>query len=202
MSEGFVALAAGGDENRIAAHDGLLRCFAGMGTKSTLPEDGLGILKIALDEELDFLAGGSEIDNGHLASEAVKGVIAGGDDAAGGVQNEFALRIFFEARQDFVEDGNFFGEVLGFALGVGGTVRPAHPGGNAVDARVAASREDGSEAGFDLIVTADGGTAESGKIFCPVGFAGTGHADESETQRLVRIRRHGELKSVMDGKAR
>ncbi len=159
MSEGFVALAARGNKNRIAADDGLLRCFSGMGTKSTLPEDGLGILKISLDEELDFLAGGSQINNGHLASETVQGVIAGGDDAAGGVQNEIALRIFFEARQDFIEDGNFLGEVLGFALEVSGTVRPAHPGGNAVDARVAASTQYGSEAGFDLIVTADGGTA-------------------------------------------
>jgi hypothetical protein len=200
MSEGFVALAARGDENRIAADDGLLRRFSGMRAKGTLPEDGLGILEITLNEELDFVVGGGEIDDGHLAAEAVKRVIAGGNDAAGSVQNKVALGIFFEAGEDFVEDGDLFGEVLGFALEVIRAVWPTHPGGDAVDAGETPSAKNGSESRFDLVVTADGRTAEGREIFCPVGFASAGHADESETKRLVRMRPHGELKSVKDGR--
>jgi len=171
MSEGFVALAARGDEDRIAADDGLLWRFSGTGVKRALPKNGLGVLEIALDEELHFVVGDSQVDDVHLATEAVESVIAGGDDAAAGVQNEVARGILLEARKDFVEDGDFLGEVLGFALGVSGTVRPTHPGRDAVDAGVVASGEKGTETRFDVIVTADGGTAQGGKIFCPMGFA-------------------------------
>lgn len=97
MGNGFVAPAARSDEKRIAADDSLLRRFAGMGTKSALPKDGLGVLKIALDEELDFFVGRGEIDHGHLAAEAMESMIAGGDDAAGCVQNQVAPGIFFES---------------------------------------------------------------------------------------------------------
>jgi len=55
LSEGFVALAARRDENRIAADDGLVGRFSGMGTKSTLPQNWLGVLEVALNEELDFV---------------------------------------------------------------------------------------------------------------------------------------------------
>ncbi len=152
-----------------------------MGAKNTLPENGLGILEVTLYEELDFLGGRSQIDNGHLAAQAVEGVVARGNDAAGGIEDEFALWIFFETGEDFVEDGDFFSKVLRFTLEVGGAVRPAHPRRNAVDTRIAAGREDRSEASFDLIVATDRGTAESREIFGPVGFARAGHSDESET---------------------
>ena len=101
----------------------------------------------------------------------MESVIAGGDDTAAGIQNEVARGILLEAGKDFVEDGDFLREVLGFALGVRGTVRPTHPGRDAVDAGVIAGGENGTETRFDLIVTADGGTSQSEKIFCPMGFA-------------------------------
>ena len=180
MREGFVALAARGDEHRIAADNGLMRGFAGLRAKDALPQNRLGILEVTLGEQLNFLVGGSKVNNGHLAAQAVKGVIARGDDAAGSVKNKFALGIRLEASEDFIENGNFFGEVLCFALQVSGAVWPAHPCGDAVDAFKAAGFEDRSESRFDLVVTADGGAPEGSKVFCPMGFSGTGHADEGE----------------------
>ena len=171
--------------------------------KGTLPENRLGILKIALNEELDFVMRSSEVEHGHLAAEAVKRVIAGGDDTAGGVEYEFAMGIVLKAGEDVVKDRDFFGEILGFAFGIGGAIRPTHPSRNTIDASEATRLQDGSETGFDLIIAAHGGTAQSCKIFGPVGFTGTGHADEGETQGLIRMRPHGELKSVKDaGRAR
>jgi hypothetical protein len=198
MSEGFVALTARCDENRIAADDGLLGSFSGMGTKSALPQNGFGVLEVALNENLDFFGSDGEINNGHLAAKAMEGVIAGGNDAAGSVENELALGVLFEAGENFIEDGDFLGEVLCFALEVSRAVRPTHPGGNAVDAAISTRVEGRSEACFDLIVAAHGGASKSGKIFCPMGLARTGHADESETKRLIRIRPHGELESLRD----
>ena len=198
MSEGFVALAARGDKKRIAAHDGLLRRFSGMGTKRTLPEHRLGILEIAADEKLHFVIGRGEINDSHLAAQAVKRVIAGGDDATGGVEDEIAIGIFLKRREHFIEDGDFFREVLRFALGVSRAVRPAHPRCYAINAGVAAGFQNGSEARFDFVVAADRGAAESREIFRPVGFAGSGHADERKAKRLIGMCRHVELKSVKD----
>jgi hypothetical protein len=198
MSEGFVALTARSDKHRIAADDGLMWRFAGLGAKDTLPENGLGILKIALNEKLDFIGGSSEVNDGHLAAESMERVIARGDDAASGVENKFALRIFFQAGKNFGKHGDFFSEVLRFAFGVGRAVGPTHPSSDAVNAGVASGGENGSEAGFDLVVATNRGTTESGEIFGPVGFAGAGHTDESEAKRLVRMRPHGELESVKD----
>lgn len=181
VSESFVALAARGDQNRVAADNGLLRRFARTGTKRTLPEHGLGILKITTNEELDFVAGGGEIHDAHLAAKAIERVIAGGDDAATGVENKIALGILFETGENFVEHSDFFGQVLIFALRISWCVGPAHPGRDTVDASVAAGFEDGSEASFDLIVAADSGTAEGSEIVGPVGFTRTRHTDESET---------------------
>ena len=181
MRESFVALAACGDENRVAADNGLLRRFSGARTKRPLPQDGLGILEITMNKELDFVAGCGEIDDGHLAAKTMERVIASGDYAAAGVQNKIALGILFEPGENFVEHGDFFGQVLIFALRIGGRIGPAHPGRDTVDARVAAGFEDGSEASFDLIVAADGWTAERGEIFGPVRFTRTRHTDESET---------------------
>ncbi len=107
MRDGFVALTTRRDENRIAADDGLLGRFSGTRPKSPLPKNGLGILKITLDEQLNLLVGGSKVDDGHLAAQAVKGVIAGGNDAAGGVEDEFALGIRFQAGENFIKNGNF-----------------------------------------------------------------------------------------------
>lgn len=181
MSDSFVALAARGDESRITADDRSLRRFSGKLTKDTLPENGFGILKVALDEELHFIVGGCEIDDGHLATQAVQRVIAGGDDTAGGIQNEIAFGIFLEIRKDLVEDGNFFGEILGFAFEVRGAVWPAHPGGDAVNAGITTFGEDWREARFDLVVATDRWTTESGEIFGPVGFTGARHTNECET---------------------
>ena len=181
MSEGFVALTARGDEKRIAADDGLLWRFSGMSAKRALPQDRLGVVQIALNKQLYFFIGNGQIDDGHLATQAVKGVIAGGDDAAAGVQNEITIGVALKAGEDFIEDGNFFGEILRFSLGICGAVRPTHPGGDAINAGIATRIEDRGEARFDLIVAADGGTAESSEILGPVGFAGTRHTDESET---------------------
>lgn len=198
MSEGFVALTARRDENRIAADDGLLGCFSGTGTKSPLPQNGFGVLEVTLDEQLGFFGSNGEINNGHLSAKAMEGVIASGNDAASGVENEFALGVLFKAGENFIEDGDFLGEILCLALEVSRTVRPTHPGGDTVDPAVSTRVEGRSEACFDLIVAAHGGASKSGKIFCPMGFAGPGHADERETKRLIRIRPHGELESLRD----
>jgi len=198
MSEGFVALTARRDKNRIAAEDGQPGRFSGMRTKSALPQNRLGIPEVALDEQLHFAVRGGEVSDGHLAAQSMEGVIAGGNDAAGCVEDEFAFRILFEAGENLIEDSHFLGEILRFAFEVSWTVRPTHPGGNAVDAGVSTLFKDGGEARFDLVVAADGRTSECGEIFCPMGFAGTGHADESEAQRLVRIGPHRELESVCE----
>ncbi|HXP23370.1 MAG TPA: hypothetical protein VN807_04485, partial [Candidatus Sulfotelmatobacter sp.] len=50
--------------------------------------------------------------------------------------------------------------------------------------------------GFDFVVAADGGTAMGCKIFRPMAFSGSGHADHGKAQRSMRIRRHNELKSL------
>ena len=128
----------------------------------------------------------------------MEGVIAGGNDAASGVQNEFALGVLLQIGENFVEDGNFFGEVVCFALGIVRTVWPAHPSRDAVDAIEAARFEERGKARFDLVVAANGGASEGGEVFCPMGFTGTGHADESETERLIRMRPHRESEIVKD----
>src|ERR1700739_186674 len=125
-------------------------------------------------------------------------MIASGNDAAGGVEYEFALRVLFEAGENFIKDSDFFRKVLCFALRVGRAVWPTHPGGDAVDSGVATRFEDRSEAGFDLVAAADRGASEGGEIFGPMRFAGTRHADESETERLIRFEPHGELESLRD----
>jgi hypothetical protein len=165
MSEGFVALTARGDEQRIAADDGLLRRFARLGPKDALPENGFGILEIALNEKLDFVGGSGEVNDSHLAAEPMESVIASGDNTASGVEDEFALWIFFQARKNFVKNSDFFGEVLGFTFGICGAVGPAHPSSDTIDARVAAGLQNGGEAGLDLIVATDSGAAESREIF-------------------------------------
>jgi len=181
MSKGFVAQAARGDENRIAADDGLLWRFSGTCAEAALPKNGLGVLEITLNEELHLLGRGGEVDDRHLAAEAVEGVIAGGNDTSSGVEDEVPLGVLLKTGQDFVENSDFCGEILRLALGIYGAVRPTHPGCNTVDAGVAPRPENGGQARFNLIIAADGGTAERRKIFCPMGFAGTGHTDESET---------------------
>ena len=100
------------------------------------------------------------------------------NDAACGVKNQGAGRIFFEASEDFVERRDFFGEILRFALGVGGAVGPTHPCGDTVDAPETASLESGSEAGFDEVVARDRGKSRGGQMLGPIGFPGTRHADE------------------------
>jgi len=119
-------------------------------------------------------------------------VIASADDAAGGVDDEFAVRILFEGRQLFVERGDFFSQIVRFALGIRWTIGPAHPCGNTVDALIPTGFEDGGETSFDQVVAANRGTAESVEILDPMGFAGAGHADEREAKRLIGIRPHGE----------
>jgi hypothetical protein len=121
-------------------------------------------------------------------------VIAGADDAAGGVEDEFAMGIFFERGENFVECGNLLAKIFGFVLGVSGLVGPTHPGGNAVDGLVATGLENGGEASFDGVVTADRGAAECGKILGPMGFSGAGHTNKRETKRLVRLRPHKEFR--------
>ena len=194
MSKGFVALTASRNKKRITADHGIVGSFSGSRLKDALPQDRLGIPEVALDEQLNFGFGGSEVDDSHLAAQAMQDVIPGTDNAAGGVEDKFAFRISLEGGKHFIEGSDFFAQVFGFALGIGGTVRPAHPSGDTVDAFVAAGVKDRGEAGFDRVVATDGGATESGKIFRPVGFAGTGHADQGETERLVRMRPHRESK--------
>lgn len=142
MGEGLVATAACGDEQGIATDDGLLRRFSWVGAERTLPKDRLRFLEIALDEELYFVPGSGEVDNPHLAAEAVKDVIASDDDAAARVEDQVAVRIVLQMGENFIEDGDFLTEVFGFALRVSRAVWPAHPSGNTVDAGVAARPED------------------------------------------------------------
>lgn len=141
MGEGFVALTPGGNEKRVATDDGVVRSLARTRLENTLPQDRFRIAEIALDEQFGFILGSSEIDDGHAATETVEDVIPGTDDAAGGVEHEFALGVLFESGEDFVEDVDFFREILGFALGIGGAVGPAHPSRDTVDAGVAAGFE-------------------------------------------------------------
>jgi len=192
VGKSFVAQAAGFDKTWVAANNGIVRRFAGARLENPLPQDGLGILEITLNKKFDLFSGGSEVDDRHVAAEAMEDVIAGADDAAGRIENELALRILFEVGEDFVEDVDLFREVLGLAFRIGGTVGPAHPRGDAIDAGVPARFEDWSEAEFDLVVTADGGTTEDSEILGPVGFAGTGHADQGKAKRLIRMRPHRE----------
>jgi len=181
MSKGFVALAARRDENRIAADERLVGRFSGMRLKGALPQNRLRVLQVALNEQLEFFVRCGEVNDGHLAAQAMQSVIAGGYDAAGGIQDKFARGVVLQTGENLVKHSDFFGEVLSSPLRVVRTVRPTHPCRDTVDSAKAACVEGGSEARFDLIVAANGGTTESGEVFCPVRFAGTGHADESET---------------------
>ena len=199
MRQGFVTLASGRDESRIAAGNGVVGSFSGPGLESATPQDRLGVLQIALDEQLLFARRSRNVDDDHLAAKTEEDVVTGVDDAAGGVEDEFALGICCEVGENLVESGDFFGEVLGFALGVGGAVRPTHPRGDTIDAGVSAGLENGSEARLDLVVAADGGASARGEVLRPMAFSGTGHADEGEAQRrLLRIGGHKELKSLND----
>jgi len=199
MRQGFVTLASGRDESRIAAGNGIVGSFSGPALESATPQDRLGVLQIALDEQLLFARRSREVHDDHLAAKTEEDVVTGVNNTAGGVEDEFALRICFEVGENLVESGDFFGEVLGFALGVGGAVRPTHPRGDAVDAGVSAGLENGSEARLDFVVAADGGASARGEVLRPMAFSGTRHADEGEAQRrLLRIGGHKELKSVID----
>ena len=96
MGEGFVALTASGDEYRVATDHGVARRFARTRLEDPLPEDRFGIVEITFDEQLRLFGRRGEVDDGHLAAEPMEDVIARADDAAGGVEDEFTLRIFFE----------------------------------------------------------------------------------------------------------
>ncbi len=114
------------------------------------------------------------------------------DNTAGSVKNQPAVRVLLKAGQNFIQRRNFFGKVLGFALGVGGTVRPAHPRGDTIDAPKTAGlqgaqgelRSDRQRKWRDI------GKQMSG----PIGFAGTGHADERKTEWLMGSLDIGKLK--------
>jgi hypothetical protein len=199
MRQGFVTLASGRDESRIAASNGVVGSFSEPGQESATPQDRLGVLQIALDEQLLFARRSREVDDDHLAAKTEEDVVTGVDDTAGGVKDQFALAIGFEVGENLVQSGDFFGEVLGFALRIGGAVRPTHPSGDTIDAGVSAGLENGSEARLDLVVAADGGASARCEVLRPMAFSGTGHADEGEAQRrLLRIGGHKEPKSVID----
>jgi len=199
MRQGFVTLASGRDESRITAGNGVVGSFSGPGPESATPQDRLGVLQIALDEQLLFARRSRDVDDDHLPAKTEEDVVAGVDDTAGGVEDEFAPGIRFEVGENLVESGDFFGEVLRFALGVGGAVGPTHPRGDAIDAGVSAGLENASEARLDLVVATDGRASARREVLRPMAFSGTGHADEGEAQRrLLRIGGHKELKSVID----
>jgi len=96
VGQGFVGVAARGDEMRIAAHNSLVRGFAGNGPEAALPKDRLRIAQITLNEKLDLVLRSGKIDDRGLATEPMQGVIAGGNDTAGGIEDEVALGILFE----------------------------------------------------------------------------------------------------------
>ena len=190
MRQCFVTLAACRDKSRIAAGDGIVGSFPVPGLESATPQHGFGVLQIARDEQLLLVGGSSEVDDGHLAAQAQQNIVAGVDNAAGGVEDEFALGMFLEIGEDLVEGGDFLGEVSGFAPGVGGAVGPAHPRGHAIDAGVTAGLESGGEAELDFVVATHGGASVGREVLCPMTLSRAGHANESEAQRLFRIRRH------------
>src|SRR5215469_4926991 len=111
-----------------------MRRLALAGPKGAAPEDRLGIFEITADQKPLLASGGGEVDDEHLLAEAIEEMIAGVDDAAGGVEDKFVIKIFFKVVEDFVKGADLLGEVGGFALGISWTVGPAHPGGDAVDA--------------------------------------------------------------------
>ena len=179
MSDGLVALAARRDKNRIAADDGLLRRFSGMRVEGPLPQDRLRILQVTPNEQLDFFLGRSQVDDRHLTTQAMQGVIASRNNAAGGVSTSSRFRSLSRPRE-FRRERQFFRKVPRFAFEIGRTVRPTHPGGHTVDSGMPTRFEDRRETRFDLIVATDGGASKGGEIFRPMGFPGTGHADQSE----------------------
>ena len=201
VRESLITPTAGRDEERVTTDDGIVGSFAGPLMKHPLPQNRLGIAKVALDQEVDFLVGSGEIDDGGEFAKAMQDVIAGTNYAASRVDDEFAMRVSFEGGQEIIERGDFFAQVFGFTLTIRGTVGPSHPSSDAVDPFVATCFEDWGETGFNLIVTADRGTSEGIEIFDPMRLAGPGHANEREAKGLVGIRPHGELMILRNGRA-
>jgi hypothetical protein len=198
MRERLVALPAGGDKSRITARDSIVWRFPRARLKGTAPEDGLRVFQVAANEELLLVVRGGEMDDDHLAAETVKEMVAGVDDAAAGVEDEIVTGIFFEAGQNFVKRGNFFGQIASLVLGIGRTIGPSHPSGHTVDAGVTSGSQDGSEAFFNLAVGGDRRIASSGNALGPIGLAGTRHADQGNPQRLIRMRPHKESRIVSE----
>lgn len=126
-------------------------------------------------------------------------VIAGANDAAGGVEDELTLRVFLESGENVVEGSDFLAEIFGFAFGIVGFVGPTHPGSDPIDGLIAAGLKSRSETSFDGIVATDGGTAEGGEVSGPMRFAAPGHTNEGEAERLVGMRPHKRIaNSSMD----
>jgi hypothetical protein len=74
------------------------------------------------------------------------------DHTSGRIENQFLLPFLFQRGQDLIERVNLFGEIIGFASRVGGAVRPAHPGGHAVDSGVPTGGKPGREPLLDAII--------------------------------------------------
>jgi hypothetical protein len=209
VGQSFVALTARGYESGITAFDGFVWRFAFARLKSAAPKNRLRIVKIAIDEKLLFVRGDRQVNHEHLLAKTMEKVVANVDDAAGGVENQFMLRMLFQAGENRVQGGDFLGQISGFALGIGGLIGPAHPGGDAVDAGVAADPEVRLEAFLDLRVATDEGVTGGRNAAGPIGLSRAGHADQGEAQRLIgirphrsrsyRINRNGEKKTISSG---
>src|SRR5229473_538396 len=157
MREGFIALAPRYDQRRIASRHCIAGLFSRPCLKGASPQHWLWIVQISFDKELAFFRGSREMHDCHLAPQAHQQIIPGVNDASGSIEHQGFLRLVLKFRQDFIQRMNLFGQVLGLALGVRRGIRPAHPGGYTVDARISAGGKARSELLFDTVVAGDRG---------------------------------------------
>src|SRR6266403_3181491 len=87
MRQRFVALAARGDQRRIAARDGFARRFPGSRLKRAAPQYRLWIVQISFDQELLLLRRGREIHDLHLPPQAHQQIVPDVDEAPSGIEH-------------------------------------------------------------------------------------------------------------------
>src|SRR5216684_397597 len=153
----LVALPPGGDQCGVASRHGFAWCFPRSRLKRAAPQDRLGISHITLDQELLFFRRHRQIHYRHLPPQPHEQVISGVNHASCRIENQLLLPIPLQHVQDFVERVNLFREILGFASRVGRTIRPAHPGSNAVDSGVSAGGKPRRQLLLDAVVAGDAG---------------------------------------------
>src|SRR6202521_2427180 len=155
----FVAVTPGHNQCGIAPRNGFVPGFARSRLKGTAPKDRLGIRQIALDEELLLGRRRRQIDHGHLPPQPHQQIVSRVDHTSGRIENQFLLPFLFQRGQDLVKRVNLFGEIVGFASDIAGTIWPTHPRSTAFDSSITGGGEPSCQALLDAVVTGDGGAA-------------------------------------------